>query len=740
MKSAIAMRKKGIVLAALLLTTLLLTTSAIAQGGSMTLFDTATGQWKAEAAQTVASVKGTLYIARTEGLYAWNEGMPRLLMDFTKEHLDGSALNGQPDTFSPVYQLISDGSSLYAMDGKMQGLWCFDEAANVFVNKMSYNPSEVWQEDANSSYLYSNFLVDRGDLYYIASDSTTIGSSLIRLNADSGKAEVLKSGVYTAACYNPGKLIVANGTYGWPDTVSVLDLDTGSMMYKMDISKDVRQIYFENGLDMLYLLRKGAIYTSVAFGEPKLAARIPVISSLGGTHLNGGYAALVYEDGVRVYPCDPAAVSDEPLTLVGQTMDLPLEDYSVKNPDTTFAFSDFFPANTADMVTHMMSGDGAADIYVLQTSSYHLDALYEKGYFAGLEGSSIIAEAVGSMYPFIKEQIYKDGKIMALPFANTYYVPAYNPDLFEEVGLDTQDVPATYDELLDFIAMWGESYREEFSSLSLFGQDADAKFFKRLFASAILADRKYDCLRSGQPITYDTPQMRALLNKLMAADFSVIDAVTKDTKYDEFQDQDHPPLNLLSLETFASSIIYSTAYLRYMPLRLYEDKAPVVLSDMQVLIINPYSRHFSQALDFVEYVAANLSDRLCIDLMPDRNEPLKDPFFDVTWLYEKIKKTEEAIQSAKDEDKRTLQDTLDRLKTELKSQLKDEWLVTKDSLASFRALDPYFVLKQPDPIVGMGSNEDISDLFYNRFLQGQITVEQFLKELDQKMRMLEREN
>lgn len=98
------------------------------------------------------------------------------------------------------------------------------------------------------------------------------------------------------------------------------------------------------------------------------------------------------------------------------------------------------------------------------------------------------------------------------------------------------------------------------------------------------------------------------------------------------------------------------------------------------------------------------------------------------------------MKTVKEEDKRALEDELDRWNNELAYQMQFEWMITKESLAAFRAMAPYFVFKQPDPIIGMGSNQDASDLFHNRFLQGQISVEQFLKELDQKMLMIEREN
>ncbi len=487
-------------------------------------------------------------------------------------------------------------------------------------------------------------------------------------------------------------------------------------------------------------MRKGAIYASVAFGEPKLAARIPVVSPLhGGTQLNGGYVALAYEDGVRIYKCDPAAVADESLTFVGHTYELPVEDFSAHNPGVTFAFSDFYPKNTAELVTHMMSGEGAADIYALYPGDYQLDALFEKGYYAKLEGSMIVSDTVSAMYLFIRDRLTRDGKILALPFASIYTVNMYNPGAFEEVGLSSADVPATYNELLDFIALWGEKYREEYPTMSLFGQTVDVGLYKRMIARSIMEDRMYTCIRQGRPVIYDTKEMRGLLDKLMATDFEVVDALAPDASYREYADPDHSPRQLFYIQGNASTQKATTEFFAYMPLKLAQNEEPVIVSSPQVLFINPYTRNFDAALAFVEYAAANLPDTLRTDMMPGQNEPVPDAGFDVAVIMDTISKLEEMVKTAKEEDKRSYQDQLDMWLQQLEEAQRSEWLASGESIAAFRSLDSWFMFQRPNPLAGMSYNEEVSDLFYKRFLQGQITAEQLLREMDQKMRMIERE-
>jgi ABC-type glycerol-3-phosphate transport system substrate-binding protein len=343
------------------------------------------------------------------------------------------------------------------------------------------------------------------------------------------------------------------------------------------------------------------------------------------------------------------------------------------------------------------------------------------------------------MYPFIKDVLMRDGKIVALPFIAKYNTYNYNPQAFEAAGLSEKDVPQSYDELLDFIIKWGADYAEQYPSMSLFGYDADPKLYKRIVARSIIEDRMYTCLRRGEPVTYDTPEMKALLEKLVAADFSVINALTPESTANDYMTMNDWPKQLFHM-TGASTETSYTDFFSYMPLKLSESEQPVVLAEIQALIINPYTQNYDAAQRFVEFMAVNQSGIIRANLMPEENEPIRDPYFDVKWFEKEISDAEKAWKEAKEEDKRSIQDRLDILRQDYDQQKRYEWLVTEKSIASFRALDPYFMLQIPNPIFSLDANKELVDLFYNRFMDGQITVDQFLKELDQKLRMIELEN
>jgi hypothetical protein len=344
------------------------------------------------------------------------------------------------------------------------------------------------------------------------------------------------------------------------------------------------------------------------------------------------------------------------------------------------------------------------------------------------------------MYPFLKNTLMRNGQIIALPFMSYTSVYGYNPCAFEEVGLTDANVPKTYGELFYFMEKWEAEYAEKYPSMSLFGQDADILACKFTIINSILDDQRYACLRRGESVAYDTPEMLTLLDKFEKTDFSRIHALTPDISSEENVFTDEWPKELFLIGGYAGTQTACNRQFSYMPLKISENEQPVVLADIQALVINPYTQNYDTALKFVKYVAENLPKSLRANLMPGENEPIRDTSFDFSQLEGDIELTGKALKEAKEEDKRTIQDRLDRLNKQYTFEKSFEWISTKESIAAFRALDPYFILQSPNPMYGMGASTELQDLIYKRFLDGQLHAGQFIKQLDRKLRMMELEN
>ncbi len=726
----------------LLTALLLLAVPALAESNIAVLFDAASGTYDPDYSQYIASVGDTLYIARTGGLYAYHIGeeSPKQLMDFTKTDLAGEPLRNPENGTPPVYALISSGDALFAMDFSMGCLWRFDESNAAFEREASFDPEEAFGIGGDSRYQFSSYILDDSNMYYISKNVMDSSTRLMRLDLKNGLSELVCMDITMASPYAPGVLLVNTGAQGAPGTLSLLNSNTGLVEKKLSLATVYSSMNYDPGTGTVYLVRKGEIDASTCFAEPVPAARMPIRKALfGGALLPGGYLALPYEDGVRLYLTGPDAVKALPLKIAGNNAaNLPMEAFSDLHPEITFSLSDPYLRSTLELVTHMKSGDSAADIYCISLMNYSLDVLYEKGYYAGLEDSDAVQSTVGAMYPFLKDALMRDGKIIALPFSKQSNMYVYNPKAFEEVGLTKKDVPKTYSELLEFITRWGDEFAEQYPSMSLFSPEMEERIFREHILRTILEDRLYACMRKGEPVTYDTDEIKALLNKLKDTDFSVINAIMPDPPMDD----DFWKKQMFQIGPEASTQSYTVMYTNYMPLQLSDQEPPVILTNIEVLIINPYSQNYDTALKFVDYMAGSLPATLRADLMPGENQPvyLKEAEEGLKWFEENIPKDKKALEEAKAEDKRFYQDRLDALLAEYENAKRFAWESTGESIATYRALDPYFMLKKPNPIYGLGSSLELQNMIYNRFLDGQISADQLVKELDKRMRMMALEN
>jgi hypothetical protein len=158
-----------------------------------------------------------------------------------------------------------------------------------------------------------------------------------------------------------------------------------------------------------------------------------------------------------------------------------------------------------------------------------------------------------------------------------------------------------------------------------------------------------------------------------------------------------------------------------------------------VLLVNPASQNREAAMKLVEFVAKHLAPDQRVEMMPGENNPVRDLSLNLTWLEESIAQTQDALGKADPADRQALEAQLESRQREYEEQKRYEWLVTDESIAALRALDAYFVLEVSNPVFGMEASQEVTDLMYGRFIGGQMSVEQFLGELDRKLRMIEME-
>jgi ABC-type glycerol-3-phosphate transport system substrate-binding protein len=763
-RGAMDMKQKLGAIIFLWVLTAVFTFSAAAAPGDTALFETVTEG--ASSMRAMAQANGQLYVLDSgKGLYRLRPGetTPELLMDFSKMRYDGAAVDNapkriplpseqsaQPASSSPVqlYYLIG-GDALYAMDWDAASFWKYDEASNKFVKQAEF-PENAFLDRSNGEYTEPRSLamID-GQIYMFMEDYSSDYKGVIRrFDPSTGTAQVIAEGKYVSfAPYQSGKLLAAEGEYGDMTGIGVLDIATGQYESRLAVGGDRRGQYsdmaYDASSDTIYFCRSGEILRSVAFGEPEAVAYLPMgLNSAGAAQtLPGGYYALITYENVYVRNVDPSYKPERALIISGGRYNEIATRFSANNPDVPVTSPDDSFYGDEELAKHI-AGPTAADVYFLYTNNNNLDRLYEKGYLADLSGNRKIMDAVSRMNPLVRDRVIKDGRLIALPTALNATGWAVNLKAFEAIGLTEADVPTTWMQMLDFVDRWTGELQDEYPDMQLLpgGRDIELKsdLFNQIFQAQLLV-----CEKNGQPVSFDTPAIRALLKKLEQIDFSDYPGFGKSEGYSYGSDE--APKTLFDSGWNIAPTRYGFtqeegAHFVPMPLSIDGESPALIDASQYVAVLNPKSQDNPQAIRFLEYCAENLDAESRIALVPGANDPVEDPYFAERLRYhaEYVERIKFSMESADENEKKQYQQMLDEAEKSFATEEKDSrYLIDSDEIKSYREMESMLVISKPNPMYAAGGDaaKEVYELS-KRYMDGQIKADQFLLEINQKLRMI----
>lgn len=741
------------------------TLPAAAAPGDVALFQTVTeGAFPMRA---MAQVNGQLYVLDSEkGLYRLRPGetTSELLMDFSKVRYDGEAVENTlkrillpseqsagPASSNPVrlYYLIG-GDALYAMDWDATSFWKYDEAASKFVLQAEFQENAFLdRSNGEFSEPRSLAMID-GQIYMFIEDYSSDYKGVIRrFDPSTGTAQVVAEGKYVAfAPYQAGKLLAAEGEYGDMTGIGVVDIATGQYESRLKVGGDYRNQYsdmvYDASSDTIYFCRPGEILRSVAFGEPEAVAFLPMgLNSAGAAQaLPGGYYALITYENVYVRNVDPQYKPERALVIGGGSYNDIVTRFTASNPGVPVTAPDESYYGDEELAKHM-AGPDAADVYFLYLNRYDVEKLREKGYLADLSGNQTILDAVNRMSPAVREQVVWDGKLVALPCALTATGWAANFKAFEAIGLTEADVPTTWMEMLDFVDRWTGELQDEYPDMQLLpgGRDIELKsdLFNQILQAQLLA-----CQKNGQPVSFDTPAIRALLQKLEQIDFSDYPGFGKSDGYSYGPDE--APKTLFdsgwNIAPTRRGFSMQDEGTRFVPMALPLDGQSPALIDasLYVAVLNPKSSDNPQAIKFLEYCAENLDAESRIALVPGANDPMEDPYFAerVRYHEEYVERIKFSMESADENEKKQYQQMLDEGEESFATEEKDSrYLIDSDEIKTYREMESMLVISRPNPLYTAGgdASKEVYELT-RRYMDGLIKTDQFLMEINQKLRMI----
>lgn len=668
-----------------------------------------------------------------------------------REYTDGEATYTMQES---VYSLTSDGTILYGLVGNL-GRVCplTIDGTTVTVDE----PIAQLREEAEDSYLNIYGFVAANDAFYLLcpiDDSSWGKNDLWELKRDGTKRKVASGAYLTMSSYKDNALLV---TYWDQDTAYSGDTVTLPSIQRLDIatgetsdcisttSTNMTDFCYDATSDTIYVPSTDTLYRSVALGalEPCAYLNLQYISTPCNALVLDGkfYIATSFNgNGWSCANTDPSLMPARALRIGTYFRDDTMAGFMNAHPDIPIVLADVNSFSADQLAQSMVSGNDAADIYSLSLSYGSFDQLRQKGYCVDLSSSEVLLNAVKQMNPDFTASFYQDGKLYAFPESASAISFGYSPSALEKIGLTEDDLPKTFLEFIDFAVMWIEDYADEYPDLSLFEYNYDVR---NMFIGVIISRYVAYTATTGENLNFDTPLMHKLLNKLDSA----LPKLKELNPEDENQGFGMGFVTTSGGETtslFTESMDltpqqYTWGDYKPLLLPLDEGMEPAETLILQVYLVNPNSECQREAITFLEYLAEHMDETTKIALYPDENTPVEDPHM-ARYLADAQKQLEDAKASketADDADKRNWDDTISMYEDNIAYYESNLYFVSADAIAQYRSIEPYLHVYTNSLYASLSTD---GAKLLQRYLDNEINSDQFIKEFNRIIRMIQLEN
>lgn len=769
------MMKRMIALLLVLVMTLC-AAAAWAAPGDTTLFARDYDVSNSPSVTTAVAVGDTLYMLVNQfdeelsdnifSLYRYTQGQssePELLANklcytrwySTMEDAKAAQANIGADPETGFGYLFSDGEKLYGfntLNGEIASLTFADGAmSREVVCTVATNDLYIQEEDYSYMVDINGLCCMNGHVYFASSDwrGREPQYFLYDINLDGGAVTKLPltQRINSTIPYKDG-LLLSYVSSSWDEntnqeipaqlvTVNPADGATVSLKEMADTAY-IYTLAYDAAKDTVYYFTESTLWGMTGMGTPFKAAYANQSYVDSMTIFSSGYAALWSSDGLEIHNLDPAYLPTKTLTLIGSWRDAAARKFTQENPDIPLIFSEQY-YGMAQLGQAMVSGDTTID--VIRTSVANgFDNLLEKGYCADLSSSQKLMDYVNSLYPALRDEVMKDGKLYAIPVTLYGSTLSYMPSKLEEIGLTEEDMPTTFVELCEFITRWNNEWIDDESKTNVMPFCTTMSNRSVVFDLMLKAYLDYYDAK-GEPLTFDTPEFNAMLTALDSMDASSLDmpANMSDQEYDEYYQ--------LYSGVFVDRGLLSTAEGEYaaVPLKLSigEGKDFTVGTTMEVLFVNPRCANLPEAIKLLECYVDTLDESYKILMCPDCNDPVENQYYQDTLknFQDSLAELQEQLKTADDAEKRDLEDTIKYYEDSLNNKESFRWDYSAQTIAQYREIGDHVFARHANVLYSAG-NDTSTQLrsLHERYVQKQITRDQYIKELNQKARMIVLEN
>lgn len=642
--------------------------------------------------------------------------------------------------------LVSDGEFLYSIELTVQndplygidfvgaGLYQYDVENTSFEFVCSLDLKEAFAQSDNageycrtcldavagSDYLCLLFEQESETTGLLTFDdeSAVVGKLLCFGRTNEEKRIYTLPGVRELIAINGNWLLYAQMKSDSQDIdIQALNLADGTQVYFMTITAQNGQranCFSWNGANnsLLYVFGNQVFQVKSTEENSEAVASLAIRNPAGLLPLGENSVAAWTEEALVTTTLDGQSIQDEKLVILGNNKYL--DSFALENNDVQLAKYD----GALSIVDILQTHSQVPDIMILNTyNKTGVQQLLDRGYALPIE-SQIISEIVNRMHPDIQEQVVRDGQIIALPYA---LLTQSMVGAFEKTWeyVDGQ-MPTTWTEMLLFLKNWSK-IKQQHPDIGLFAEEMDATQLKYWLLDSIIRDYEQYRTQATENIGYDTETFKSLLTTFQALNFDQI--------LQERTGSESMFLFSASYEPSAEENMFGTIGL---PLSINDEYPSYMTASMYIMVINPYSKHPDVAIRLLEYVAKSITPIDKIEMIPTENAPLREDDYEKreTALAAEIKQIKDKMQSAETVDLIELEMEKEAKENALKKLNEDSWLASTESIQQYRSESKHIGILFRTLLSSQEQNNMNDEM--ERFLQGQMSLEQYVNTLQRR--------
>lgn len=468
-----------------------------------------------------------------------------------------------------------------------------------------------------------------------------------------------------------------------------------------------------------------------------------------GMMLTGEYYAYYSYENTAIRNTQPGSLPQQCITISNSgyidAINQTYYEFSNTHSDVAVVLSSDY-VEDAQMIESMLNRDATVDIYVLNASQRAYSAMYERGYMVEMENPDIVS-AVERMYPAVQKAVMKDGKVVAVPVSVYGWMLGVDYTAFEKIGMTKADIPTNW---VDFLHMLNELSGKlpADGSVRVFGEYMTQRDVRSNLMEAILQSYQLYLGQDGVEISYDTPELRAILEALDQLDLAALGVPEENPELDDsvsmaagvaIIDSTAQEREVRTLVEFYVGCTLGNLYSqsRALPLAVSADVPGLLPMDLTVAIVNPFSKNVELAQEFLVEMLGNLDNSARYSISDECNEPLRSRYYEqnIKSYQESIAQMEAELETAEEVDKPVIEENLRQMRESMETFEKEgSWDVTAEDIEWYRSLSDQLAVQQYNYMYS-GDGSETYDLV-QQYVEKEMDAATLLKEIDRKVRMM----